>query len=384
MNISLLQIINTPLFENVKILSGREGLDRIVKRASVFDAPFQEDVLEKDILAPGDFFITSLLQFHPGSEELMQVLQLLVKGNCSGLCVMMEERAELFSKEMLNFCEKKQFPLICMQKDISYAEVLGVINQCILEEQTNVLNQLKLDKILASRTLPQERMKILLSINPGIREYVQAIYIRDEGRKNSRRKISGEGWAAFDIFIPSDNYDICILSADSMKELEQHRSVVCEQLLKHHDRRLGIGRPYARCRVERTILEAGDALNMAQTSDRSLQIYDPLSPQQLLLPIRGSREMQEFYDEFCREVAEKTTEEGMKDILLTTRAYVQCNGDFKKTAEKLKQHENTIRYRMNRLRNYLDVEEQPLLFHEIISLAVRIESMLEVKENKEV
>ena len=97
MNISLLQVLNAPLFENVKILSGRAGLGRIVKRASVFDAPFKEDVLEKDILAPGDFFITSLLQFQPKSEELMQVLALLVKGNCSGLCVMMEERAELFS-----------------------------------------------------------------------------------------------------------------------------------------------------------------------------------------------------------------------------------------------------------------------------------------------
>ena len=53
---------------------------------------------------------------------------------------------------------------------------------------------------------------------------------------------------------------------------------------------------------------------------------------------------------------------------------------LKKTAKKLKQHENTIRYRINRLRNYLDVEEQPLLFHEIISLAVRIESMLENKK----
>lgn len=90
--------------------------------------------------------------------------------------------------------------------------------------------------------------------------------------------------------------------------------------------------------------------------------------------------MQEFYDEFCREIAAKTTEEGMKDMLLTTRAYVQCNGDFRETARKLKQHENTIRYRINRLRNYLDVEEQPLLFHEIISLAVRIESMLEIKK----
>ena len=342
MNISLLQVLNAPLFENVKILSGRAGLGRIVKRASVFDAPFKEDVLEKDILAPGDFFITSLLQFQPKSEELMQVLALLVKGHCSGLCV-------------------------------------------ILEEQTNVLNQLKLDKILASRTLPQERMKILFSINPGIREYVQAVYIRDERRKITQRKKTGEVCSSFDIFIPADNYDICILSADSRKELEQHKNVVCEQLLRsYHNRRLGIGRPYARYRVERTLLEAGDALDMAQASDRGQQVYDPLSPQQLLLPIRGSREMQEFYDEFCREIAAKTTEEGMEDMLLTTRAYVQCNGDFKKTAKKLKQHENTIRYRINRLRNYLDVEEQPLLFHEIISLAVRIESMLEIKKNKEV
>ena len=57
MNISLLQVLNAPLFKNIKILSGKTGLDRIVKRASVFDAPFKEDVLEKDILAPGDFLL---------------------------------------------------------------------------------------------------------------------------------------------------------------------------------------------------------------------------------------------------------------------------------------------------------------------------------------
>lgn len=315
----------------------------------------------------------------------MQVLALLVKGNCSGLCVMMEERAELFRKKCLLSVKRSSFPVICMREDISYAEVLGVINQCILEEQTNVLNQLKLDKILASRTLPQERMKILFSINPGIREYVQAVYIRDDGGRSHKEKKQEKSVHLLIYLFRQDNYDICILSADSRKELEQHKNVVCEQLLRsYHNRRLGIGRPYARYRVERTLLEAGDALDMAQASDRRQQVYDPLSPQQLLLPIRGSREMQEFYDEFCREIAAKTTEEGMEDMLLTTRAYVQCNGDFKKTAKKLKQHENTIRYRINRLRNYLDVEEQPLLFHEIISLAVRIESMLEIKKNKEV
>lgn len=60
MNISLLQVLNAPLFKNIKILSGKTGLDRIVKGHLFLMLPFKEDVLEKDILAPGDFFITSL------------------------------------------------------------------------------------------------------------------------------------------------------------------------------------------------------------------------------------------------------------------------------------------------------------------------------------
>ena len=61
MNVSLEQIFNAPLFKNGVVLAGREGMYRTVKRVSVFDAPFQEDVLEKGIIAPGDFFVTSLL-----------------------------------------------------------------------------------------------------------------------------------------------------------------------------------------------------------------------------------------------------------------------------------------------------------------------------------
>ena len=145
-------------------------------------------------------------------------------------------------------------------------------------------------------------MKILFSINPGIREYVQAVYIRDERRKITQRKKTGEVCSSFDIFIPADNYDICILSADSRKELEQHKNVVCEQLLRsYHNRRLGIGRPYARYRVERTLLEAGDALDMAQASDRRQQVYDHCLRSSLFC-LSGSREMQEFYDEFVERL----------------------------------------------------------------------------------
>ncbi|MFR1298467.1 MAG: cytosine permease [Blautia massiliensis (ex Durand et al. 2017)] len=172
------------------------------------------------------------------------------------------------------------------------------------------------------------------------------------------------------------------MSADSRKELEQHKNVVCEQLLRsYHNRRLGIGRPYARYRVERTLLEAGDALDMAQASDRRQQVYDPLSPQQLLLPIREVGKCRNFMTNFVERLRRKQRKKAWRTCFLQQgRMYSAM--EILKTAKKLKQHENTIRYRINRLRNYLDVEEQPLLFHEIISLAVRIESMLEIKRIK--
>ena len=377
MNVSLEQIFDTPLFQNGIVLAGREGMYRTVKRVSVFDAPFQEDVLEKGIIVPGDFFITSLLQFDTQPEQIMEVIRILVKGSCSGLCIMTLGRVRLITADIRAYCDEAMFPVVCIREDISYAEVLGTVNRYILQEQTNVLNQLKLDKILSSKTLPQERLKLLLSINPGIREYVQAVYVRDDEKKEREYGVGLYGELSSDVYISTSGYGIYILSADTKKELEHHLAVVCEHLLRNGGQpRIGIGRPYARYRAERSLLEAGDALDMAQASGRSRQVYDPLSPQQLLLPIRGSREIQEFYDEFCREIREKTTEEGMREMLATVRTYVKCNGDFRAAAKELNQHENTIRYRINRLRSYLDVEEQPLLFHEIISLAVRIEGML--------
>lgn len=377
MNVSLEQIFNAPLFKNGVVLAGREGMYRTVKRVSVFDAPFQEDVLEKGIIAPGDFFVTSLLQFDTKLEQIMEVIRILVKGSCSGLCIMTLGRVELITEDVRAYCDKVMFPIVCIQEDISYAEVLSTVNRYILQEQTNVLNQLKLDKILSSKTLPQERLKLLLSMNPGIREYVQAVYVRDDEKKEREYGPGLYGELSGDIYISTSGYEIYILSADTDKELERHLAVVCEHLLRNGGQpRIGIGRSYPRYKTERSLLEAGDALDMAQASGRTRQVYDPLSPQQLLLPIRGSREIQEFYDEFCREIRSKTSEEGMEEMLVTVRTYVRCNGDFKAAARELNQHENTIRYRINRLRTYLDVEEQPLLFHEIISLAVRIEGML--------
>ena len=63
MNVSLHYILENPLFEHAQLLAGADGCFRTVERVSVFDSPFGMDVIEQGIIAPGDFYVTGLLQF---------------------------------------------------------------------------------------------------------------------------------------------------------------------------------------------------------------------------------------------------------------------------------------------------------------------------------
>ena len=58
--------------------------------------------------------------------------------------------------------------------------------------------------------------------------------------------------------------------------------------------------------------------------------------------------------------------------LNTIECFVSCKGDYTTTAEKLHQHANTIRYRVNKVRSSLGMDDNPIRFYETIALATKI------------
>ena len=83
MNVSLHYILENPLFEHAQLLAGADGCFRTVERVSVFDSPFGMDVIEQGIIAPGDFFVTGLLQFSADSDALFEVFRVLIAGRAA-------------------------------------------------------------------------------------------------------------------------------------------------------------------------------------------------------------------------------------------------------------------------------------------------------------
>ena len=66
-----------------------------------------------------------------------------------------------------------------------------------------------------------------------------------------------------------------------------------------------------------------------------------------------------------------TSIEHRNEVLDTIKAFVKNKGDFKKTAFDVAQHENTVRYRINKLKTWLDMEDDNISFYETISLITK-------------
>lgn len=91
--------------------------------------------------------------------------------------------------------------------------------------------------------------------------------------------------------------------------------------------------------------------------------------------------------EFYREVfmpLKEYDEYYNSDIVNTVEVYLENKGDFKKTAQILHQHENTVRYRILKAKKLLDLENDHLKFIEQISLALKMEKIINIDSNKTV
>lgn len=96
----------------------------------------------------------------------------------------------------------------------------------------------------------------------------------------------------------------------------------------------------------------------------------------LLYLMKDSIEFDQIYADFVKPFKD-FDDKNNADIFNTINTFVEMDGDYKKTAKVLYQHENTIRYRIMKAKKILNMEESNLGFIEHISLAIKINSIYE-------
>lgn len=370
------------MFDESKVLAGSRGLNKKIKRISVFDCPCNKNLVDRDIIAEGDVFITCLDQFKYETENIYEYLDTLIKTECSGLFVVTDDMLYVLSVDILQSCDQNNFPIVLIPEDIPYAAIIDTVNKYISIDNLNAINTLKIEKIMYGNVLASEKMEILYSINPNMKKFLRVIEV--EGDFNS--DIAQVELHFYylkqknDIYVRSNNQQIFILSDEDEKSLRRRSDVASIRIKEFVSKPvMGYSRIYNRKDIGKALEEAKRALETAKTMNMSSQNYDPLSVLQLLLTVKDTQEAHDFYRAYVDAIRQKASVENLKEILMTMESYVAHSGNFQAAAREMNQHENTIRYRVNKVKSALGMENDNVKFHETVAVAVKLRTLINEK-----
>lgn len=379
MYIGLDKILGNKIFDNSQVLAGKNGVNKYVKRISVFDCLCDDQLIDEGILQEGDLFITCLEQFDSSKEDINGFIDVLIKSGSSGLLIVNSNYPEIFDDHLKRLCEEANYPVVWIPENLPYAVVIDIVNRYTSVESINGINSLKLDKIKYGNLSTTEKMNILYSISPDIEKLVQVIEVK--GEHNS--EISKIEWHIFylnqskDIYVRNKNHMIFILSGETEKDLRNHTKATMAKFKGIFDEPvIGCSRIHDRRDVSLGLEEATKALDTAITMNISTMVYDPMSSLQLLLTMKDAIETYDFYNTYIEKLSANISAENIEEMLLTIECYVEHKGNFSETAEALSQHENTIRYRINKAKVALEMENDNIKFHETISIASKLRTLI--------
>ena len=224
-----------------------------------------------------------------------------------------------------------------------------------------------------------EKLNILHSINPNVQDYIRAIFI--EGNFNS--EISQmELYTSFlnskhDIYIVDNKFKLFILSGNSEKDVRHSSDALTSKLKKNLDTAtFGFGRIMHRKKISITLEEGQRALDTAKSLKIQKQEYDPLLVMQLLLAVKDNKETTDFYNAYISRIKQSVSEDNFAELIKTVELYVAHSGSYSETAKLINQHENTVRYRINKVKQALGMENDTVKFHETIAIASKLRILL--------
>lgn len=377
MGIPLQQLFSHSIFSGCRILAGGKGLSRRVRRVSVFDCPFHPELADQ-VLVPGDLFLSCLEQFQEGDPNLKEFIFSLIEHNSAGLLIVSTGKSDVLDSASLAYCDAHQFPVLQLGQENSYAQIMETLNRFLSIDMQNNANLQKLYRIRFEAVSEKEQWEILQSLNPSFEETIQVIAVKgDFASLLSQLELSRYFQDHRQDLMVTGKNNFMILSGREKEKLQRHTKAISCSLERYfagfHG---GISRIHGLREIREALQEADRAAEIAKTLQHPVESYDPLSSMQLLLTNQGSLEEREFYQAYVEAVSREVSAESLPEFLHTIEAFVSNAGNYKKTAEEIRQHENTVRYRINRVKQALHLQDNTIRFYETIALAVELQKIV--------
>lgn len=371
-------LLELKLFASARVLAGKKGLKNEIKRVNFSDCPILDDILDHEIVMRGDFFVNSLYIVKDNYQEMKKVFEFYINTGSAGVCII-DEYLNTLPDEIKDYADKNNYPVLFINTNTPYGEIIRTTTEMILLEKIDTISEMRIDKLLNEDIREEEVVSLAMRMNGAFKSLYSIVYINFKNL--NKRSIS---------FIRnelSNNYElealayksniVVIINYDKEIMLDSYINYIKRIVEKYgKDYRLGISNTFNKINeFDYCLKEAFNSTELSEIISQKIVYYKDLSIYKLLYPIKNSRCIKDYWREIIRPIKEHDQYYN-SNVLETVEKYIEYDGDYKKVASSLKQHENTVRYRVLKAKKTINMEDNHLKFIELISIGLKIDKLL--------
>lgn len=379
--VTVRDILKLPIMHTARIVAGKKGLDKPIHYVTVFDnLPGESD---KDILIfDNDIYLTSLYYGLNNDQFIIDWVKYFAEIKASCVCVIDEYIHEL-PDEAIRYCDEQHLPIIFISRETPYSLIIQQIMEFRLEIEKMKNIESSLNALTKSSVSLTEKREILKELNPYLSSWVTALFCFDRGLAASVPRIPSHNEINL---LTRLNQNITSFAAEyrggflvlltckdagSRYVLEATESVI--EVIRRFipDAVIGISESATLNSAGDCILQAFTAAHSGDYDQQGVCAYRNLGITRLLIALEDRPEMDSFYHDILDPILDYDAR--TKSQLFDTMAvFIENAMDYKKTSEALFLHENSIRYRINKIRELIPYGKNEIDFLETISVVYKI------------
>jgi len=367
--ITVNEIMNLTLFKKFKIITGKEYLSNTVTTAVILE--YESSRINYAGYCFGYFVLISYFFASTNPELVNGSIKKLIEKKVSGIAIKLLPEEQL-PQELIKCALENHVPILTFYDEFMEDLIIN-INESMKTRAQYIVHEEKLNRILNEETDKNKALSIAKEINPDFKEkIITAVLIPKKESTNlkvhtffdslmyHRAKMEEQASWSF-IKLKHNIVLICSLDESETKSLMKfhyfqdiiiQNGFSCDdfyigyidEILKLRDIRESVKKAYTAAEVCR--FNKSNTLSYKYTGIYKYA-YNMLQDQMIRNEIKNKISILSSYDK-----------KHDSNLMKTLSAFVKNNGDYAATSEECFQHTNTIRYRIKKIYELLDLDEK--------------------------
>ncbi|WFD11140.1 PucR family transcriptional regulator [Tepidibacter hydrothermalis] len=379
MGVKVREIIKLDNFKKFRLIAGASGIDNDIDKVGILEYEVMDDF--EGLFNRGDFVITSFFFAKDDINLVKKSIDLLVESFVGALAIKNVYYDNL-PDEIIDYANENALPIFVFDKDIMFEDVITDIMDCIRNKDNHRLIESKIDVIINSDLSKGVIRQLALEINSCFNENVVISYCRPRKYLSEENIIdiveNIKRFNNIDIGVSILKYKMGILVIYSYEKDVKTRLydyLNCVNLNKNNYY-IGISNNHSLKYINTAIQESLYCMKYNVTEKDEKIYYRDIGIYKMIMPFIDTVWAKNFYEDIINPLKDYDVRFN-SNILDTAIKYIECDCNIKQTSDSMFQHGNTIRYRINKMKEILKMDNLEASFNEQLSIAIKIYKILE-------